>query len=513
MGPEIVLGKAILDLLSAQRTNADILHYAREDGVPWALTHTFLANMGGFAIEFGDEEAPVETKQRSSNYDGCLSNRKGTEPVISSNEDSIVLSKEIPITLRNDVTATGGHNTVETVDYSIALRSDNSSYPQPRPKGSSDGMDSETIKTEREKQAEKVTRKEADEEAKMLHEFYHVRMAKSVFKYGLNIWRGWPMGQVRWGLHRRNSQLAEEAALASQLADVGLQKHTSYWCNIMALRGDVWILDARQLLAVRKRGILGPLPSVTEDEINDRSKGDAFVKAIAAFNILWLVVQLIVRAAQSLPIIQLEIVTLSFALCSFATYIVLLKKPKDICTRIYVPAIRQPGLDDFKELGYLGPSAFWYVRAETWVPDNSVHYIDVENIRWLRFLSRYSSLNIAMIVTLLTSLPFGAVHIIAWNFEFPTQGERTGWHIACILTLVVPVFIVITFMYAADVWRKLLRSSLSLAKNMVAYQLGILLAIQGIGRGFVLMEALRSLISQPAGAFTATDMGDVPHLG
>ncbi|KAF2477451.1 uncharacterized protein BDR25DRAFT_347810 [Lindgomyces ingoldianus] len=308
-------------------------------------------------------------------------------------------------------------------------------------------------------------------------------MAKSRFKYGLNIWKSWLMGHPRWRLHVQNSRLAEDAAFASRSADVGLQKQTSYWCNIMALRGNVWILNARQLLTARRRGIVGPLPSVTEDEINDRSKGDAFVKAIAAFNVLLLVT-------------QLEIVTLSFLLCSLATYMVLLRKPKDVCTCIYVLAARQPSVDDFKELGYLGPSAFWYVRAETWVPDNSVHYIDVGNIRWLRFLLRYSLLHVSMIATLLTSILFGAVYLIAWNFEFLTQGERLGWHIACVLTLVVLFFIVTTMMYAADVWRKLLRLSLGRAKNV------------GIGRAFVLVEALRSLTLQLGGAFTATDMGD-----
>jgi hypothetical protein len=512
MGPEIILGKALFDFLSARRTNAEILQYAHEDDVPWTLTHTFLANMGGFAIEFGDKEALVETKPRLNSHEAYLSSNKGTVPMVSSTEESIVSSKEMPIISLKDGTAPD--RTAEAVECSIAPYPDCPPCTQSKPKRLSDRKAPGIITTkEGEKQTAKETGKEADEEARMLHEFYHVRMAKSRFKYGLNIWKSWPMGHPRWRLHVRNSRLAEDAAFASRSADVGVQKQTSYWCNIMALRGNVWILDARQLLTARRRGIIRSLPSVTEDEINDHSKGDAFVKAIAAFNVLWLIVQLIVRAAQSLPVTQLEIITLSFSLCSLATYIVLLRKPKDVCTRIYVPTARQPSVNDFKELGYLGPSAFWYVRAETWVPDNSVHYVDFGNIRRLRFLSRYSSLDVSMIPTLLMSIPFGAVHLIAWNFEFPTQGERLGWHIACVLTLVVPFFIMTTMMYAAGVWRKLLRSSLSRAKNVVAYQLGILLALQGIGRAFILVEALRSLTSQPGGAFTATDMGDVPHLG
>jgi hypothetical protein len=439
MAPEIILGKALSDLVSARRTSAEMAQYVREDGVAWTLTHTFLANMGGFAIEFGeDEEALVEINMAT----------------LSANEKRTV--------------APDGDKTVPTSEA------------------------------------------EAND---VLQKFYHARMAKSRFKYGLNIWKQWPMGVPRWRLHPRNARLAKEAALASRAVDVGVHKPTSYCCNIMALRGHVWILDARQLLTARSRGLVVSLPRLTEDDINDRSKSDALVKAITAFNVLWLVVQLIVRAAQHLPVTQLEIVTLSFALCSLATYMMLLNKPQDIGTRIHIRAARHPTVDDFKALAYLGPETFWYVRAETWVPDASAHYLDVSNIKWLRFLSHHSSLQVSIIATLAISIPFGAVHLIAWNFEFPTQAERLVWHIACLVTIGVPFFIAAAMLYGADFLQKVLKWSFSRAKSVVGFHLGVMLAVQGILRGFVLIEALRSLAYQPAGAFQDTDIKEVLHLG
>lgn len=45
------------------------------------------------------------------------------------------------------------------------------------------------------------------------------------------------------------------------------------WCgNLCALRGDLWVVDAPQLLLALQPGIISRLPDVTEDLIEDRSK-------------------------------------------------------------------------------------------------------------------------------------------------------------------------------------------------------------------------------------------------
>ncbi|RYP40329.1 hypothetical protein DL767_001786 [Monosporascus sp. MG133] len=518
IAPEVILGMALMDLFSARCTTREMLEYAREDGVPWTLTHSFLANMGGYAIEFGDEEAPAETKRcAGSDEVGLLSSSK--EPVVV----KVVSPKKgpEPIVSAYDETTPNSDKAIGAVAPTTALPPSPTAPPH-RPSsaqlqpGTSEGLkvSQTTIKQEEEKQTVKTTTKKdgQDEDTRVMHEFWRRRMANSRYKDGVNLWEGWPMGEPRWQLHKRNELVAEKAVWASRSSDVGLQKHTTYWYNIRALSGNVWILDARQLLAARRRGIIAELPHMTEDEINDRSKSDAFVKVLAAGQVLWLIIQLVFRAAQGLTVTQLEIVTLAFALCSLATYMALLSKPKDLSTRVYMPAARPPLVDDMKELGYLGPTTFWYLRATTWMPNNSVHYLDVENIRWLRFLSRHSPLQVSVMVTVLLSVPFGAVHLIAWNSEFPTQAERLGWHISCLLTIIVPFFIMAAMMYAADVERKLLRLSLARVKVVVAYQIGFLMAIQTIGRLFVFVEAFRSLISLPTSAFITTEMGNVPHL-
>jgi len=53
-------------------------------------------------------------------------------------------------------------------------------------------------------------------------------------------------------------------------------------------------LDACQLMMARKFGVVETLPSMSEDDISDQSKGDFVVKLAAFYQVVYLVLQLIV---------------------------------------------------------------------------------------------------------------------------------------------------------------------------------------------------------------------------
>ena len=61
-------------------------------------------------------------------------------------------------------------------------------------------------------------------------------------------------------------------------------------------------------------------PQVTEEEIEDRSKGDGFSKTIALGQTLWFIVQCIARRAQHLDLTLVELLTLSLAVLYGAMY-------------------------------------------------------------------------------------------------------------------------------------------------------------------------------------------------
>ena len=61
-------------------------------------------------------------------------------------------------------------------------------------------------------------------------------------------------------------------------------------------------------------------PTVTEEEIEDRSKADGFSKTIAFGQTLWFVAQCLARTAQHLDLTLVELLTLSLAVLNGVMY-------------------------------------------------------------------------------------------------------------------------------------------------------------------------------------------------
>lgn len=50
LAPELLIAKGWDDLTGAWCTHGKLRQLAQEDGIPWTMTHTLLASMGGFVI-------------------------------------------------------------------------------------------------------------------------------------------------------------------------------------------------------------------------------------------------------------------------------------------------------------------------------------------------------------------------------------------------------------------------------------------------------------------------------
>ena len=79
-------------------------------------------------------------------------------------------------------------------------------------------------------------------------------------------------------------------------------------------------------------------PTVTVEEIEDRSKGDGFSKTIAVGQTLWFIVQCLARRAQHLDVTLIELLTLSLAALNGMMYFLWWNKPLDVrCpVRVYL---------------------------------------------------------------------------------------------------------------------------------------------------------------------------------
>ncbi|KAF8193348.1 hypothetical protein BJ912DRAFT_1141829 [Pholiota molesta] len=71
-------------------------------------------------------------------------------------------------------------------------------------------------------------------------------------------------------------------------------------------------------------------PRLTEEDIKDRSKGDAISKTFIILQTTWFIVQCIARWSQRLPVTELEVVTLGFALLNGITYGLWWNKPQNV---------------------------------------------------------------------------------------------------------------------------------------------------------------------------------------
>ena len=81
---------------------------------------------------------------------------------------------------------------------------------------------------------------------------------------------------------------------------------------------------------------LGVLPSTPPSAISDKSKADAFAKALVCVQAGWFIVQMIARAIAKLPITTLEVHVLAHVLCAFAIYAVWFEKGYDIGDAIVI---------------------------------------------------------------------------------------------------------------------------------------------------------------------------------
>jgi hypothetical protein len=102
----------------------------------------------------------------------------------------------------------------------------------------------------------------------------------------------------------------------------------------------VRILEAKELEELSEAGEV-EWPTITEEEIADRSKGDYLSKSIVLFQTTWFIIQCIARGAYGLDVTELEVVTLAFATLTGVIYYFWWDKPLDVHCSIPVHFLKE----------------------------------------------------------------------------------------------------------------------------------------------------------------------------
>jgi len=276
-------------------------------------------------------------------------------------------------------------------------------------------------------------------------------------------------------------------------------------------------LVASNILALREAGLLTKLPSITQEEINDKSKSDGLIRAITVVQIVWMMVQIIVRASRNLTISQLEVSVLAFASCAIVLYGLNWEKPKGV----QVPYVL---------MTYEGeiPRSFLPVLREQKSPNSgvtilllgafpSVVGVDLEDNEQggplrndMSYFDADSSTSSDFWGLLIGSVIFGSIHLAAWNFMFPTSIERTIWRIAsifCTSGLLVLYGCVLILSVLEDFEILTFSTGGFIAVLSMLFCFGYILA-----RLFMIVETFRTLFFLPPSAYIATWASNVPHI-
>jgi hypothetical protein len=190
-----------------------------------------------------------------------------------------------------------------------------------------------------------------------------------------------------------------------------------------------------------------------EAAIRDKSKGDALSKGVALFQGLWFITQCIARTTQHLPVTELEVATLAFAVVNIFIWLLWWGKPLDVQDPIMLGtpeddlAVRQYFIADaFDPMGH----AKFSIRFRSMLGDPSSKYQPLLSNSVPSFFSvSYRDNNyrehvrIPSVVASFVGAIFGAIHCAAWNSHFPSTDEKWMWRSGALLVTAVPLMAVL----------------------------------------------------------------------
>ncbi|GLB07712.1 hypothetical protein AtubIFM57258_003073 [Aspergillus tubingensis] len=183
-----------------------------------------------------------------------------------------------------------------------------------------------------------------------------------------------------------------------------------------------------------------PFPEITSEEITDRSKQDTVAKIVSCMQTSWMLLQCLGRAAQGLAITTLELSALAIVVCSVMTSLCWLHKPSDVRTpirlelHISIEQIRREAGDHAMEPYKQTPLDFIDDLLPSWSL-NVQPFMKMPVAPFERPLPRLGNDRLPdlkgyqEIILCIATLLYASIHLIGWNFGFPTKAELILWRV------------------------------------------------------------------------------------
>jgi hypothetical protein len=197
----------------------------------------------------------------------------------------------------------------------------------------------------------------------------------------------------------------------------------------------------------------GLFSTIDEQNVADRGKSDAFTKTFAIAQSSWLVVSSIARIHHGLAITELELATMAFIVCAFVMYIFWWNKPFGAEERCLMIAMELT--DDERFLvshGRVFPDEPPHLPAHRalYQPSELIRYKRVSDLDWRGFMDLVLDNNFTIgldfkaepgtVALYISGMAFSAVHVAAWNWQFPSPTVQLLWRVASIGALAASAY-------------------------------------------------------------------------
>ena len=272
--------------------------------------------------------------------------------------------------------------------------------------------------------------------------------------------------------------------------------------------------------------------------IEDKSKGDILSKAFALLQTGWFILQCIARKISGLPVTQLEVATVAFAVLNFAMYIVWWRKPQNVGYAVQVSKKEESGSDD--EGGERGERADdrgrWteFKRGLMDIPNEiyrpvagladdfgpgSILAFPLFPFWCILFADSYEKNprrvgtfspkldddEYALAISAVVGIVFGGIHCIAWAFVFPSDTEQLLWRISALSVTCAPLLVSLaSWMVFFNTFGQFFAVLVFLVPACLMYF---------FGRLVLLALPFMSLRALPSGAFRTVDWTRfIPHI-
>jgi hypothetical protein len=250
-------------------------------------------------------------------------------------------------------------------------------------------------------------------------------------------------------------------------------------------------------------------PRMSEKQIRDRSKGDAFAKAIVLAQLTWFLTQCVARLIKQLPLTELELVTAAHAILTVVIYTAWWDKPIDVSC--YVAVSHTESTEDKEYDDWEAYSGFDEVLSL--LTCSSVLSQKPQVPLFFSGQPHHKELPEAILaIEYAIGAIFGGIHCTAWKFDFSSRIEQLLWRTSSASIASYPVLCALAITLSVQTPGGSKRETISDLAGYLVFGFGTPIYI--IARLVLLFLAVFTLRDLPRDAYLAVRWTSfLPHIG